>query len=132
MRIAVSIVGLVLLASCSMPTRVELANLSLQAIVVTSMSRDEGPVSIAVRDSAELQGLDMPIRTAFSVAIGGDVLRYETSRVPEDYIRTGFTGRKLKAQFGADRCIRLLRPEQDVLDPVATPQPAGFPLCPRG
>jgi len=132
MRIAASIVGLVLLASCSMPTQVELANLSPDAIVVTSMSRDEGPITIAMRDSAELQGLDMSIRSFFSVALGGKVLRYEAARVPQDYIHTGFTGRKLKAQFGADRCIRLLRPEQDVFDPVPAPQPEGFPLCPLG
>lgn len=132
MRIAVSIVGLVLLTNCTMPTRVELGNLAPEAIVVTGASGREGPVAIAVHASAELTGLDMPVVVRFSVAIGAEVLRYELSRLPGDDVHTRFTGRTVKAQFGADRCIRLLRKEQDVFDPAPASQPDGFPLCPRG
>jgi hypothetical protein len=130
MRIAALTIALVLLASCSMPLRIELGNLSSETIVVSGASLEDGRAVIAASGSAELIGLDSPIRARFSVASGADVLQYETSGFPGDYVNTTFTGRRLKAQFGIDRCIRLLRPEQDVFDPMPAQQPAGFPLCP--
>lgn len=131
MRIAALTIALVLLASCSMPTRVQLANLSAQAIVVASDSAGAIPVAIPAGGSAELEEVDISSYTRFSIRMGDAVLRYETSGGYE-YVYSGFASRRLKAQFGADGCIRVLRREQDLRDPAPVPQPAGYPLCPRG
>lgn len=101
------------LASCTVPTDVELANGTFELITVTySKGAGENIESkVAGKSKGEIRTLLE--RGGFSITVREKVLRFESLWVPEEYVEMLFRSRRVKAQFVSDTCIYLVRPKDD-------------------
>lgn len=133
---ATAVIALSLMSAfgCTVPMHVIFVNASPVDVVLIfkNENREMESLTVKANEGVEIKRL-LDIR--FSIRSHTSTFDYGVQLVPQTFIEHvgfgPFFKRVVRAQFMADNCIYLIVPGEKLPSSTASPQPHGFPLCPR-